>query len=113
MRKLQTSDIFAALRLIKKANLKEEIGPFLNIVRDEELNMEHIGVSGILRLIEIMAEKQAEQGFYEFLGGPFEMGSEEVESLEINDLVLKIEALKEENDLKSFFSSLRKLILKK
>lgn len=106
MRKLQTKDIFQALRLIKKANLKEEIKPVLSLAAAGEMSVQDVGIEGILSIIEIFSEKKAESAIYEFLSGPFEMEPEEVEALELMELMEKLNALGEENNLSVFFTSL-------
>lgn len=113
MRKLQTSDIFNTLRLIKKVDLKEELKPVIKMAADKELKIEDVGITGILSVIEILTEKKAEQGMYEILAGPFEMTAKEVEKLELDELVINIETLAKENNLKRFFSLLAGLISKK
>ena len=113
MRKLQTSDVFNAMRLIKKANLKEEIKPILKQAASGEMNIEDIGIEGMLSFIEILAEKKAEQGIYDILAGPFEMEAKEVEKMELDALAEKLELLGKENDLKRFFTLLAGLLGKK
>lgn len=115
MRKLQTKDVFNALRIIKKAELKEELKPFIKQVAEskDKLALEDVGIDGILTVFEILVEKKAEQGVYDFLAGPFEMESKEVEAMELNNLVEKLKELAGENNLKVFFTSLSGMIGKK
>ena len=113
MRKIQTSDVFNAMRLIKKANLKEEIKPILKMASSGELNIEDVGIEGILSFVEILTEKKSEQAIYEVLAGPFEMEAKEVEKMELNDLVDNLDLLSKENDLKRFFTLLVGLTGKK
>ncbi len=113
MRKLQTSDIFNALRLIKKANLREEIKPILKLASEGSMQVEDIGIEGIISLIEIMSEKKAEQAIYEVLAAPFEMTAKEVEQMDIISLAESLKILAQENDLKGFFTLLAGLISKK
>lgn len=110
MRKLQTKDVFSTMRLIKKANMREEIKPFIKLASQGEINIEDIGIEGILGLLETFAEKNAENAIYEVLAGPFECKPEEVASMELNTLKENLEALERENDLKVFFTSLVGLI---
>jgi len=113
MRKLQTKDVFSALRIIKKVGLKEEMKPVFKLAASGELGVEDIGVEGMLTVIEIFAEHKAETCLYEVLSGPFEMTIEEVGEMNINDLLVNIQEMASENDLKSFFSSLVGMIGKK
>jgi len=113
MRKLQTSDIFNTLRLIKKANLKEEIKPILQMASEGDLNVKEVGINGILGVLEILSEKKAEHAIYEVLAGPFEITPEQVEQMDILTLTENIETLIGENDLKRFFTLLAGMNSKK
>lgn len=103
MRKLNTADVFAALRLIRTTNLREEIKPLLKAAAAEEMSVEDVGIDGILTLIEAFSERQAEEALYNVLAGPFEVKPEEVAAMGLGELAEKLRALAEENDLKSFF----------
>lgn len=110
MRKLQTKDVFATMRIIKKAKLREEIKPFIKLATEGTINVEDIGIEGVLGLIETLSEKNAETAIYEVLSGPFEIEPNEVASMEINTLKENLTILEKENDLKVFFTSLFGLI---
>ena len=113
MRKLQTKDVFNALRAIKKAGLEEEIKPVLKLAGSGELQVEDVGIEGVLTIIEILTEKKSEQVIYEILAGPFEMEAKDVESMDLDNLIEKLKQLAEENNLKSFFTALAGMIGKK
>jgi len=113
MRKLKTTDVFEALRLIKKANLKEELRPVIASVAEGSMSIENIGISGILSVVEIFTEKKAEKAIYEFLSGPFEMTVAQIEDLPLAELAKNFVALAEENDLKNFFGILQAMSTKK
>lgn len=113
MRKLQTSDVFNALRLIKKAKLKEELKPVMELAGRGELRVEEIGIEGILTAIEIFSEKGAEKALYEVLSSPFEASPEEIEVMDINTLASRLEQLSKENDIRRFFTVLSGLLSKK
>lgn len=113
MRKLQTPDVFNALRAISKANLKEEIKPIIKKAIEEKLNIEDAGIEGILSMLEFFAQKKCEQAFYEVLSGPFEMSVDDVKKLDLLIFVDNLETLGKENDLKRFFTLLAGLITKK
>lgn len=113
MRKLQTQDVFAAMRAISKANLKEEIKPLLKKASAGEVNVEDVGIEGILNLIEIFSKHNSEQAIYEVLAGPFEVTQEDVKQMDILVLADNLETLGRENDLRRFFTLLAGLITKK
>lgn len=106
MRKLQTQDLFNALRLIKKANLREEIKPLLKIAGEGNMSVEDVGIEGILYFIEILSEKKAENAIYEILAGPFETTAKDIEKMDLFELTENIEILLKENNIKCFFTLL-------
>lgn len=112
MRKLQTSDMFSAMRLIKKANLKEEIKPILKRASQKGISIQDVGIEAILDFMGIMSEKNTEQAIYEVLAGPFEMKAKEVEAMPPTQLVENLKELAKENDLKAFFQALFGLMSK-
>lgn len=113
MRKLQTKDVFSALRLIKRANLKEELKPVIALAAKGEMKVEDIGIEGMLTVIEIFSAAKSEHAIYEFLAEPFEMTPEEVEGMDLCTLAESLERLAKENNLKNFFTILQGLITKK
>lgn len=113
MRKLQTKDVFNAMRLIKKANVREEIKPIIKLAAEGSLGVVDIGIEGILTVFEIFSEKKAEDAIYEFLCEPLEIGKEELESLELMELAEKLEEFAKENDIKAFFTILSGMITSK
>lgn len=117
MRKLQTSDVFAALRVIKAANLREELKPMLKRVAEksaeEKSDVQDIGIDGILSMVGLLSEAKAEKAMYEVLAGPFEMKASEVAALDIVTLADNIQTLAQENDLKVFFGYLSNILGKK
>lgn len=110
MRKLRTIDVFSAMRILQKANLKEELKPFIKKVAEGKSTLEDVGIEGILTVIEILSEKKAESAIYEFLANPFEMTPKEVENLELSELSSNLCEMAKENDIKAFFTSLSSLI---
>lgn len=113
MRKLQTQDIFAAMRAISKANLKEEIKPVIKKISEGQMNIKDAGIEGMLSVIEIFTKHNSEQAIYEVLAGPFEATAEEIKKLDLDKLTENLEILGRENDLKRFFTLLAGLIIKK
>ena len=68
-----------------------------------------VGVSGVFKIIEIATEARGEGRVYEFLAGPFEMSPADVQNMPLPDFVENVTRLTKENDLSSFFTSVRKL----
>lgn len=113
MRKLQTKDIFQALRLVKKSNLKEELKPVLEKAATPGIDIQDIGIDGIMTVMEALVEKKSEEALYEFFSGPFEMEPKDIAEMSLEELVRNMERLAEENNLKVFFTRLAGLTTKK
>lgn len=127
MRKLIASDVFAALRVVsaieKKQGIETTIKELVKNAENEtkadgddktakERNDDFIvrvGVSGVFKIIEIATEARVEGRVYEFLAGPFEMTPADVQNMPLPDFVENATRLTKENDLSSFFTSVRKL----
>lgn len=127
MRKLIASDVFAALRVVsaieKKKGIETTIKDLVKNAENEtkadgddktakERNDDFIvrvGVSGVFKIIEIATEARVEGRVYEFLAGPFEMTPADVQNMPLPDFVENVTRLTKENDLSSFFTSVRKL----
>ena len=105
MRKLITSDLFCAMRVIKKAGLRDELKPLLLRIEQNKTDVTDVGVETVLTILETFAEHDAEQEIYKFLAGPFEMAPAEVSELSLEELAKCIKTLVSENDLTSFFAS--------
>lgn len=127
MRKLIASDVFAALRVVSAIEKKQDIETTIkDLVKNAENETKadgddktakernddfivHVGVSGVFKIIEIATEARVEGRVYEFLAGPFEMTPADVQNMPLPDFVENVTRLTKENDLSSFFTSVRKL----
>jgi len=112
MRKLQTSDVFAAMRLIRKAKRKEEIKPYLKMAAEGSFDVEDIGIEGILGVVEIFAAESMEMEIYKVLSGPLEMAAADIAIMEPALFIKSLQELAEVNDIKGFFTLLVGLISK-
>lgn len=107
MRKLQTSDVFAAMRVLKKSNIREELKGFIKKINESGIaSVEDVGIDGILYTLEIFSENKCETALYEVLSGPFEVTAEDVGKMELEQLIENLQTLSKENNLKSFFTLL-------
>lgn len=127
MRKLIASDVFAALRVVSAIEKKQVIETTIkDLVKNAENETKadgddktakernddfivRVGVSGVFKIIEIATEARVEGRVYEFLAGPFEMTPADVQNMPLPDFVENVTRLTKENDLSSFFTSVRKL----
>ena len=127
MRKLIASDVFAGLRVVSAIEKKQGIETTIkDLVKNAENETKadgddktakernddfivRVGVSGVFKIIEIATEARVEGRVYEFLAGPFEMTPADVQNMPLPDFVENVTRLTKENDLSSFFTSVRKL----
>lgn len=127
MRKLIASDVFAALRVVSAIEKRQGIETTIkDLVKNAENETKadgddktakernddfivRVGVSGVFKIIEIATEARVEGRVYEFLAGPFEMTPADVQNMPLPDFVENVTRLTKENDLSSFFTSVRKL----
>lgn len=127
MRKLIASDVFAALRVVSAIEKKQGIETTIkDLVKNAENETKadgddktakernddfivRVGVSGVFKIIEIATEARVEGCVYKFLAGPFEMTPADVQNMPLPDFVENVTRLTKENDLSSFFTSVRKL----
>lgn len=127
MRKLIASDVFAALRVVSAIEKKQGIETTIkDLVKNAENETKadgddktakernddfivRVGVSGVFKIIEIATEARVEGRVYEFLAGPFEMTPADVQNMPLPDFIENVTRLTKENDLSSFFTSVRKL----
>lgn len=127
MRKLIASDVFAALRVVSAIEKKQGIETTIkDLVKNAENETKadgddktakernddfivRVGVSGVFKIIEIATEARVEGRVYEFLAGPFEMTPADVQNMPLPGFVENVTRLTKENDLSSFFTSVRKL----
>jgi hypothetical protein len=109
MRKLETSDVFAACRLLKKLGLKEKfkaIAEEANEIRD----VFDKGYDLIWDLFDTATEQKSEAEIYVFLAGPLEMTPEEVAHLHLDKLLESLQQMAVENNLVGFFKSAARLM---
>lgn len=110
MRLLKSKDLFAAMRVIKTAKIREELKAIMSKAGEKGADPADVGMEAFLMIIEALSEKKAERCMYELIAGPAEMKPEEVENLPLDELMTIIKTIAEENDLKGFFTTLSGLM---
>lgn len=79
MKALTTSDVFAAMRIVKAAQFSDEVAKIGAIVQSgKQVNMQELGLQFVLRCIEKCAGTEAEKAIYAFLGNLLEMTPGEI-----------------------------------
>jgi len=109
MRKLETGDVFALCRCLKKLGVKEKFQE----VAKEANTAEDIwdrGFDLVWELFDVATETTGETELCTFLARPFEMTPEEVAHLPVDELISKLKQLAEENNLLTFFKYAARLM---
>ncbi len=116
MRKLNIKDAFTLARIIKSADIKEEIADFANRIaiknsnKDETVNTEAVGLEFVITLLTSLSNKETEQEFYSLLADVRgDITADDVSKLSIPEVLDNVKAIIRENDIKSFFTSLSAL----
>lgn len=110
MRELQTTDIFAFVRLINKAGIKDELKKKVLEIDDlSKVNTESLGYDIILTILEKSAEPKVEKELYVFFASIFEMSEEEVKKMEAVEFLENVTKIASIDRWKAFFQSVAKL----
>ena len=109
MRKLETADVFAACRLMKKLGLKDK---FRSIAEEANTAKDVFdkGYDLMWDLFDTATEQNSEADIYAFLAGPLEMTPEEVKHLHLDKLLESLQQMAVENNLVGFFKSAARLM---
>lgn len=115
MRGLQTTDVFAAFRLVCKIGVREEVMEVAK--RAEESKGKRIqmdfGFDLFFGILEKATQENAEGEIYKFIANLFECEPEEVGAMNPIELFKKLEQVANIEEWKSFFGYVRRLITKK
>ena len=108
MRKLSMHDAFAVAKLLKKANMKEEIERIMDTVPEEigenaEAIQRKLGIDAISTVIMKCAEEGIDNDFYEILSSITGKDKKELEFLPIEDMIEIFKRISKENNLSDFF----------
>lgn len=103
MRGLKTKDIKPALKLVRKMNVGEKIKDIVKTTND--LDSAGVEIVGLI-LATYTDTEGAEEALMEFLSGPFEMSSNDVLELNLEELLAGIKDIGIEKII-SFFKTLR------
>lgn len=101
MRKLQGKDLFTVSRILKKANIKEELVSMMAGVTNEA-DAGKVGLKAFLTLIEACGNDGVDAEVFKFLDDVLEVKG--TKTMDLFDLIELIKQLAAENDLKRFLS---------
>lgn len=115
MRNLETHDVFAAARLLKKIGVREEIKAVAKEAEENESKRVRfdMGFDLMFGILEKATEENAEIEIYKFIAELFECEWEEVRRMKPIDLFKKLEEVANIEEWKSFFGYVAKLMKKK
>lgn len=114
MRKLNGSDIFPALRVLRAMDLTGPINELIEAVSNAETD-EAKSAAGIRFLggclEQAINSKDGERLIFHFLAGPLEQpNGDAVRAMDLNQLADAVIQLTEENDLLSFFIKVKHIM---
>lgn len=112
MRRLQTQDVFKAVRIITEIGLKEDLKKIVKESDGKELTAKDAGVDIVFMMLERASGKKAEQAVYDFLSGPFEVTADEVRTMPVLELMDGIKTCEDMENWKTFFRSVSALATK-
>lgn len=106
MRKLETGDVFAFTRLIKKVGITKEMKEMI-LSKDsiKDMTSESFGYDFLFMLLDKASEPESEIEVYSFLAGPLEMEPEQVKKTDLFELVEMLKQVADVEKWKDFFTS--------
>lgn len=115
MRKLNGHDVFMALRVMKKIEIKEELVELAKAINDKDntLTQTTLGAKLILSVLANCGDEAAEKAFFDFLAGPLETTGEVLAETGLSELFAKTEELIQSIDVeewRAFFTSVVKML---
>lgn len=115
MRKLKSTDIFVAMRLVKAAGTRDEVKKVGMLVKDNpKLSINEIGADLILGVIEGLANVGAEKIFFEFAAGILEEDAKTLMDMHplqlIETLKTYIKEVESPEEWRRFFDSLAAIL---
>ena len=102
MKKLTGKHVFSMAKIIKAANLKEDLGDIIAKAQNGEMSTEKVGIEGLMTVISACGDDHVEKRVYELLDDVFEAKTADM-SLEA--IAENFKQLAKENNLMNFFRS--------
>lgn len=112
MRNLETSDIFAAVRLLNKIGVREEIREVAKQAEENKSNKIRfdMGFDLMFGIIEKAASENAEKEIYKFIADLFECEWEDVRKMNPIELFKNLEKVANFEEWKNFFDYVKRLM---
>lgn len=118
MRNLKSTDLFAALRVVREIGIKDEVNRFAKIAQGSEASEElqrELGLELILGILANCGTESAEKAMYDFLSGPLEISVPELKDMDLEEFADTIRDFITSIDLehwRGFFESLAALTMR-
>lgn len=113
MRYLDTTDVFAAVRLLNKIGVREEINEVARNAEEKKKTRLDMGFDLMFGILEKATQENAEKEIYKFLANIFECEPEEVGKMKPVALMKKLEEAASFEEWKDFFDYVKRLMKKK
>lgn len=101
MRKLVFKDSFKMAKIIKKANIKDEIAELTQKISSNRTDVAKVGIEVAITLFSALGDEQVEKEVCEWLNDVFEVGN--VEEMPLDEIGKHFSQLAKENNLQGFF----------
>lgn len=89
-RKLRTSDLFSAMRMINKTGIRDEVVRLANDANKKAFNEREAGVELVLNVIANCGDEGAEKAIYAFLSGVLEHTPAELAEMELDEFTSEL-----------------------
>lgn len=111
MRRLQTSDVFAVARIIKYADISDDIAKAVSEGKKEGADPEAVGVNAVLSVFASCGSEKVEPLVYKLLSDVSGISVDDIKTQPIDDTILMIKEIAKENDLIDFFKKASRLTI--
>lgn len=116
MRELKSTDLFAALRIVKEIGIKDEMKRMAEAIQGvSDANQTEVGIELIMSVLANCGSEGAEKAFYSFLSGVTEASVADLKNMELTEFADLIREFVQSIDIdhwRGFFTSLAALIKK-
>ena len=112
MRKINTSDVFKFLRIIKKSNVKENIAKAIDEIdaKNKAKITEKAGIKVMIALFESCGEPGVESLIYDLIGGIAEINPDTIAEQPFEDTFEILKQISRENNMMNFFKQASQLV---
>lgn len=105
MRKLNTGDVFAALRVVKKLDIQGKLKDIaLEAEKNEKIDISKVGADVMEVILDRMCDEAAEKEIYRLLARPLEVAPDEVESMDLLEMLSKLKDIADIKGWQAFLS---------